>query len=167
MRHDIRNPMMLLCAASAALLMGCGTTATITRINEPEIEGKIVSADDGMLQVETRAGNHSIPLQNVTDIDHPGNVAATIGTLLTGYGVANIALGAPNCERGGAAYCLGVFLPATIGLPLMAWGFATWGKSVSAASPRSPRSDVGFMVLPAASFQKNDKFLGASATVTY
>jgi len=167
MNHDIRYTMMLLCAPLAALTMGCGTTATISRINEPEIEGTIVSSDDGILSVETRAGNAAIPQRSVTDIDHPGNVAATIGTLLTGYGVANIAIGASNCERGGAAYCLGVFLPATIGLPLMAWGFTTWGKSVYAASERSKPNDVSFIVLPAAGFQKNDRFLGANATITY
>ncbi|MDC0746716.1 hypothetical protein [Polyangium mundeleinium] len=158
---------MLLCAPFAALVMGCSTTATISRINEPDIEGKIISADDGILMVETRAGHDSIPLLSVTDIDHPGNVAATIGTLLTGYGVANIIVGAPDCERGGAAYCLGVFLPATIGLPLMIWGFTTWGKSQYAATPRSPRSDVSFTVLPAASFEKKNTFLGANATVSF
>ncbi|MDI1479272.1 hypothetical protein [Polyangium sp. y55x31] len=167
MLHDIRNPMLLLCASFAALTTGCGTTATISRFNQPEIEGKIVSADDGILVVETRAGNDSIALLSVTDIDHPGNVASTIGTVLTGYGIANIAIGVEDCERGGAAYCLGVFLPAAIGVPLMAWGFATWGRSVAAASPSSKRDDVSFTVLPTAAIQKNDKFLGVNATVTY
>ncbi|WP_282421624.1 hypothetical protein [Polyangium sp. 15x6] len=159
--------MMLLCAAFAALATGCGTTATISRFNEPAIEGKIISANDGILTVETRAGNDSIALQRVTDIDHPGNVAGTIGTVLTGYGIANIAIGAENCERGGPAYCLGVFLPAAIGVPLMAWGFATWGRSVYAASPSTKSNDVSFTVLPTAAIQKNDKFLGVNATVTY
>ncbi|MDI1442458.1 hypothetical protein [Polyangium sp. 6x1] len=167
MLHDIRYAMMLLCAPFAALAMGCGTTATISRINEPEIEGKIVSSADDMLLVETRAGNETIAARNVTDIDHPGNVAATIGTLLTGYGVANIVVGAPQCDRGGAAYCLGVFLPATIGVPLMAWGFATWGRSKYAASASSKSNDVSFNVVPAASFQKNNTFLGANATVSF
>jgi hypothetical protein len=168
MRHVIRNSMLLLCAAPfAALTMGCGTAAIISRPMEPTVEGTIVSAEDDMLQVATPAGNHSIPLRNVTDIDHPGNVAATIGTLVTAYGVANIAIGAEDCDRGGPAYCFGVFLPAAIGLPIMIWGFTTWGKSKSASSPQSQHKDVSFSVVPAASLQKNNTFVGANATVTF
>jgi hypothetical protein len=167
MFHDIRNPLLLLVAPFGVLAMGCSTTATIARVGEPEIEGKIVASGDGLLQVETRAGNTPVAMQNVTDIDHPGNVAGTIGALVTAYGVTNIVVGMPQCERQGGAYCVGVFLPAAIGLPLAIWGFATWGKSKYAANEGTRPKDVSLMVLPAAGFEKKNTFLGASATITY
>jgi hypothetical protein len=162
-----RNPMMLLCAPLAALSLGCGTAATITRVDSPPLEGKIVASADDILQVETKAGNTPVAMQSVSDIDHPGNVAGTIGALVTAYGAYNIYVGMPQCERQGGAFCVGVFLPAAIGLPLTIWGFTTWGRSKVAASQGSKPSDVAVTVLPTAAFEKNNTFVGASATVTY
>lgn len=154
----------LMMLSLAAMTMGCGTLATISTAHAHPVDAEIVSSDSEFIYVRygNRGGRDTIPRASVSDIDHPGNVAATIGTLVTAYGVANIAIGAPECDRGGAAYCTGVFLPAAIGLPIMVWGFYTYFSSVNAAAP-----GVQVAVLPTASFQKKNESYGANVVVSF
>lgn len=148
----------------AATTMGCGTMATISTRDGHTIEAEIVGSDSEDIHVNygNRGGADVIHRARVSDIDHPGNVAATIGTLVTAYGVANIAVGLPECDRQGAAYCTGVFLPAAIGLPIMVWGFYTYFSSVSAVS-----SGTRVAVVPTASFQKKNESYGANVVVSF
>lgn len=159
-----KNFSAVMILSMAATTMGCGTMATVSTRSGHTAEAEIVSSDEENIHVQygNRGGRDTIPRASVTDIDHPGNVAATIGTLVTAYGVANIAVGAPECDRQGPAYCTGVFLPAAIGLPIMAWGFYTYFSSVSAASS-GPR----VAVLPTASFQKKNESFGANVVVSF
>jgi hypothetical protein len=143
-----------------ALLTGCGTTATITRANAPAIDAKIVRSDKDEVYVETTSGEAmTVPRGEIKDVDHPGNVAATIGALVTAYGVANVAVGLSECDHQGAAYCAGVFTPVSIGLPVMLWGLVTYGSSVSAlGKPAAPQRTGRMFVAP------TDRFAGQPDT---
>jgi hypothetical protein len=167
MFHFSNTSKLVFCLSIAAFGTGCGTTATITRPGLPEVEAKIQASDSQNIYVENAAGTTTIDRQSITDIDHPGNVAATIGAIVTGYGIANIALGAPDCDRGGAAYCFGVFLPAAIGAPIMGWGIATWLKSVQSAGPRKEKTEPSFAVVPVLSVDKKNEYVGASAVMRF
>jgi hypothetical protein len=152
----------------APLVTGCSTTATISRPNMRPLEAKIVGSDPKNLYLEVPGtyDTRSIGRSDITDIDHPGNVAAVIGGIVTGYGIANIAIGAPDCDRKGAAYCTGVFLPAAIGAPIFAWGLVTWMTSTGAVKPKSG-SGPDFAIVPTASFDKKNEFVGASASLRF
>ncbi|HMY20588.1 MAG TPA: hypothetical protein PKA58_29890, partial [Polyangium sp.] len=78
---------LVLSFAFTALITGCGHTATITRANAPDLEGEIQASDSQSIYVKTEGGTTmSVSRDMITDIDHPGNVAATIGGIVTGYG---------------------------------------------------------------------------------
>jgi hypothetical protein len=109
--------------------VGCGSSAIIERRDYSLVEGEIVGSSHYSVFVDTDHGEVAVPRSQISDIDHPGNVAATIGLILTSYGVLNIAIGAPKCDKEGAAFCTGVFAPAAIGLPVAIYGFAIWGAS--------------------------------------
>ncbi len=163
------NVTLVLCMPLAALAIGCGSTATITRVGAPEIDAKIVGSDEKQLFIETQGlgDTNTIPRNEVTDIDHPGNVAAIIGGVVSAYGVVNIAVGASQCDSQGAAYCTGVFLPAAIGLPIMISGIIRWADSKGAAEAKKGKPTASVSVLPVASLQKNNEFFGANLSVTY
>jgi hypothetical protein len=129
-------------AVVALAACGCGTTATIERLHRDggDIEGHIVASDRENLYIENEGRHATIPRSEIVDIDHPGNVAGLIGTLLSLYGVANVAVGLPLCDSRGAGFCTGVFLPLTGGVALAIWGFSTYAASASAANfKRAPR----------------------------
>jgi hypothetical protein len=151
----------------AALITGCGSTATITRVGARPIEAKIVGSDARAIFIETDGVRSPVARDEISDIDHPGNVAATIGTIVTGYGIANIALGAENCERGGAAYCTGVFLPAMIGAPIMLFGIATWAGSVSNAGAGKKKTEPSLAIVPVVSTDKKNEYVGVSAAMRF
>lgn len=158
---------LFLCSSLAVVLGGCGTTATVSRVNAPAMEGRIVSSDQRAIYVQTAGDTFPIARDEISDIDHPGNVAATIGAIVTGYGIANIAVGAENCDRQGAAYCTGVFLPAAIGLPIMAYGLGTWINSVRSAGPRKDKTEPSIAIVPTVSVDKKNEYVGVSAAVRF
>jgi predicted phage tail protein len=124
-----------LIATMLILLCGCSTTATISRANGRELEGKIVGSNPSSILVETDGDSTlRIPRAEITDIDHPGNAAAVVGGFLGAYGALNIATGVSACDEGGAAFCAGVFLPATLGVSMLIWGLTTWSNSTGAAA---------------------------------
>lgn len=153
----------------AALVTGCSSTATISRLHGQDVEAKIVGSDNENLYLETRGAwaSSGIARRDVTDIDHPGNVGALIGGVITTYGAVNILTGARHCGDQGAAFCMGVFLPAAIGLPIMISGLSRWSASTSAADPKSGKPTASISVLPVASLQKKNEFVGASLSITY
>jgi len=170
-RHSMFNfnhgPTLVFCFSLAAFATGCGNTATITRVNAPELDGEIRASDSQNIYIKT-AGNTpmSVPRETITDIDHPGNVAATIGAIVTGYGIANIAMGAGDCDRGGAAYCTGVFLPAAIGLPIMSWGLYTWINSTTGAKTGNQK-ESSVAIVPTISVDKKNEYVGVSASMRF
>lgn len=138
---------LMLCAVGLGLLAGCGNSATI-QARFGSIEGRIVAGDKENVYVEQASGlTRTIPKSDIVDVDHPGNVAATIGGVVTAYGVANIAIGSPQCEKEGAAYCVGVFLPATLGVSLLTYGLGTYIGSTSAMNQTPERSVLGSLVV--------------------
>lgn len=138
---------------------GCSTSATITRRFGSPVDAKIVGGDSENVYVERFGGRDAIPRSDIVDIDHPGNVAAVIGGIVAAYGAANIAVGAPQCEEQGPAFCTGVFIPAVVGVSVMTWGLGTYGGSVSSLSDGAPQGRQGrFFVLP------TDKFAGQPST---
>jgi hypothetical protein len=124
-----------LIATMLMLLCGCSTTATISRANGRQLEGKIIGSNASAIIVETEGDSTlNIPRSEITDIDHPGNASAVVGGFLGAYGVLNIATGASGCSEYGAAYCTGVFLPATLGVSMLIWGLTTWSNSTGNAA---------------------------------
>lgn len=91
-----------------------------------------------------------IPRSEIKDIDHPGNVAATLGVLLTALGVLDIVFGASSCKDKGTAFCVGVFAPSVLGSGLTLYGGIVHGRSVSAASGKGREpSALQLHILPA------------------
>jgi len=88
---------------AAATFGACSTTATITRRSDPPLEAKIVRGTPVSVIVVDGDSDRAIARDEIVDIDHPGNVSAVAGGLLSAYGLFNIAVGAPLCdEKGGA-----------------------------------------------------------------
>lgn len=151
-----------------SLLTGCGTSATITRSFARPIDGKIIGGDHENIYIDGPSGSKTISRNEVTDVDHPGNVAAVFGGLVTAYGVANIVVGIPQCEKQGGAFCTGVFLPALIGFPVMTWGIATYAGSVSSLNSAPEQSRQGrLVVLPTHQFAGQPKTPGVSVGGTF
>jgi hypothetical protein len=134
-------------ATCLTFVMGCSTTATVSRRSGPPIEGQIKGGSPNTIAVDTGGGEVVVPRSDITEVDHPGNVHTLIGGLLLGYGVLNIAVGAPECENRPkderTAYCIGVFTPAVLGASIMIWGLVTNGGSKSGANDIS-RHDPPF-----------------------
>lgn len=151
-----------------AFLTGCGTSATITPRYGNAFDAEIIAGNETTVHVEGRGGSQAVDRAEIADVDHPGNVAAVIGGVVTAYGVANIAVGAPQCSKEGAAYCVGVFTPAIVGASIMTWGIVTYVGSVLALgdTPRKPREGHVF-VLPTHEFAGRPKTPGLSVGSTF
>ena len=121
----------------------CSTTSTIARVHGSELEGSIVGGSRDSIFMTTDAGREcEIQRDEVSSIDFPGNVHRNVGIAVTAYGALNIALGVPQCNertQDKAAFCTGVFLPAALGLGLMAWGILVeHGQSSAVADISRP-----------------------------
>lgn len=167
MFHFRNGSKLVISFSLAAFITGCGTTATISRVGSRPIEAKIAGSDARAVYIETDGVQSPVARDEISDIDHPGNVAATIGTIVTGYGIANIAVGAENCEREGAAYCTGVFLPAAIGAPIMLWGIVTWAGSMSNAGAGKNKTEPSIAIVPVVSTDKKNEYVGVSASMRF
>lgn len=161
-------PTIAFCFSLTALMTGCGATATISRANAPELDAQIVGSDPHTIYVKTEGGTTmSVARDSITEIDHPGNVAATIGGIVTGYGIVNIASGASDCDRYGAAYCTGVFLPAAIGAPIMAYGLYRWINSTTAAKGDEQKQERSLAIVPTVSVDKKNEYVGVTAAMRF
>jgi hypothetical protein len=151
-----------------ALLTGCGNSATVARGGARSVDGEIVGGDRDTIYVDGPAGVEAIPRSEVTDVDHPGNVAAILGGVVTAYGIVNIAVGAPQCEQQGAAFCTGVFIPAAIGLPIMSYGIGTYAGSVSSLNDAPEQGRRGrLVVMPTHQFAGQPETPGVSVGGTF
>jgi len=79
-------------------------------------------------------------------------------------GDMDIAVGAGDCDRYGGAYCTGVFLPAAIGAPIMAYGLYRWIHSTDAAKG-SAASSVA--IVPTISVDKKNEYVGVNASMRF
>jgi hypothetical protein len=121
-----------------AILAGCGSSALISTKRGYFLEGRISGGDSNSVFVESQRADSpiAIPRSEIADIDHPGNVAATIGGILGGYGVANSVVAVPTCEQAVAykeACYVGTLLPLAVAIPMFIYGLVTWQRSRSAA----------------------------------
>jgi hypothetical protein len=117
----------------AVALPAC--TATIHRINAPNIEAEIVGSDGDGLQVASDQGaTYRIPRDSVAEIDHPGDVAAIVGlaAAMVGGLVAVTAGGAGNNESRRGAFIPGLVL-STTGFALLLGGLIPYSRSLSAS----------------------------------
>lgn len=121
--------------------MGCSTTSTIARIHEGKVEGDIIGGSaDSIFVARAGGGECEIKRDDVSMIDYPGNVHRNVGLAVLVYGGLNIAAGLPKCEertQDKTAFCTGVFLPAAIGLGLIAWGLVVEHGQTSAVADTS------------------------------
>jgi len=84
---------------------GCTTTATIARRDGLDNEAAISHSDAGAVYARARNGEiHRIARENISTIDHPGNVAIVIGSSLLGYFAFLMAISAANSNRDEIAF---------------------------------------------------------------
>jgi hypothetical protein len=127
--------------------VGCSTTTTIVRTSGPTIEGEVVGGSRDTIFVRRGSGTEDeIPRDDISELDYPGNVHAGFGGALLGYGLLNIAVGFPQCEkrnRDQAAFCTGVFLPAVLGAGMTVWGLVVNRGQAAAVADTSRPSGTG------------------------
>jgi hypothetical protein len=131
-------------------LCGCSTAAKLSLIEGGQVEARIQRSDPDNLVVETETGAEvPIPRSEVSDIDHPGNVVAVIGGVLTAYGVNVIVAKVGTCgeQKMPGAACVGTFWPAAVGASMLTWGLVTWVRSTR-ATDKSVSHDSGKVPLP-------------------
>jgi hypothetical protein len=130
---------MRLAAWSAAIsLGGCSTTATIHRANGPAYEAKILRSDPTSLDVQGDDERpYRVPCEQVSEIDHPGNVIATVGAAL--MGIAGLAAWSIATERSQADRRDGV-IAVSIGYGLPGLLMAVYGGSVWYSSKNKARA---------------------------
>ncbi|MDH5718906.1 MAG: hypothetical protein OEZ22_14865 [Spirochaetia bacterium] len=139
-------------------LLNCGTGAIISKNDGQKIEGKILRNDKENMYIKTYSGEEPIKKSDITDIDHPGNGVLIGGSILSLYGILNISVGLPQCQEQGAAFCTGVFLPASIGIPMAIWGYFVWTDSVYAAESSS--FDTSYLFIPNIKLANNNSYYG-------
>lgn len=117
--------------AAFVLCCSCGTSATIQTIQGGYYEGRITGHDRGHVFIQGR----KVLSEDITDVDHPGNVAAWIGGIVAGIG----ALSAQhNCKEEvraieGDTPCQSSGLWLLTGIPIMVYGIITHSESKSRA----------------------------------
>jgi hypothetical protein len=138
-------------AVAVAVLAGCGATIVRSPKDGGPLYGKIVGNGETRMYVETTSGDRvGVYHADIESIDHPGNVAAVVGSVLTLYGLYSAGVGLRHCDDRGAAFCTRVIAPAAIGIPLFIGGLVTYVGSVSAAKQGTPKGFVArFFVSPA------------------
>ncbi len=131
-------------AASLVLAMGCSNTAIVHRRSGTPITAKIDRSDDEALYVSTPPGSsYRIERRDVSDIDHPGNVVATIGLSLLAASIGLWSLTGQsdnynNNENGSGFVALPKIFALeclVIGLPMSIFGGAVYVRSVGATTP--------------------------------
>ena len=147
-------PMALILSGFAA----CGTSAAITLRDGSMVSGKIVSSDTDAVYIATANGEKTVPRDRIQDIDHPGNGAGTVGIVLTALGARGMLSLAVGTSKSDGDVFVEVYAPAVLGVSMIAWGFMTYAKSLSASHPFHPKNDHApshLIVSPACIF--NDK----------
>jgi hypothetical protein len=135
--------------ALAVALFGCGSNATIIRPDYSGVEGTIVGSSQDAIYLESHGEEVRVDRSEIRDVDLPGNVALTTGILLAAYGVANIVVAAPKCDKEGAGYCTGVFTPAALGFGLIVYGGKVYGSALRLTRNfRRGRNAIELGVLP-------------------
>jgi hypothetical protein len=124
------------------LVCGCSTTATVITSDGKRDEARIVGGDREVLLLQNDYGVEKVVRRTeVKDIDHPGNVVATIGGIIGGsYGMSLAVVGS-FCGASGSSrnstcpLLLGMTGAMTaLGAGMFVWGLWTWLGSKNAVS---------------------------------
>jgi hypothetical protein len=135
--------------AALLALCSCATTATVTTAHGTT-EATILGGDDDALLVMNEAGSkRRVPREDVREIDHPGNVLATVfgigAALFASYTVGFAASGfcGSGSSSGGAGILpCAVMASLTVGsLGLFAVGLWSWISSRNAVFNPPPASE--------------------------
>jgi hypothetical protein len=129
------------------LLAGCSTTAQIRDVFGITHRGQILGSDEDNVYISEEYFNEIQPISKdeIANVQHPGLVRGILWSVVGGYGVANIVVGVPQISdtppgpvRTG--FTIGVFLPASLGIPLAYEGFNTYQRSKAALKrPYTPK----------------------------
>jgi hypothetical protein len=130
--------MRLVVVLFLAVTSGCTTTATIVT-TQRTLEARLEKGDAEHLPVVTEWGHREVLLRrDIRDVDHPGNVLAVVGGILTAMGVIDLSTFGPMCVRGtfgAGGVCATAAGMAIAGAPMFVWGLWTWLRSREAAEP--------------------------------
>jgi hypothetical protein len=119
---------------------GCSTTATIERRDGPPTEGRIERSDQGALYVSDGDGRiMRIERRQVEDIDHPGNIAFTVGAFLTTMLVGAVAGALVDNPRQMSVPTAAAFIAAPLALGVGGGYFYFRSKSAARAYETAPR----------------------------
>lgn len=132
-------PCMLLVSA----LAGCSTSAIIQRTDGTTVEGPIVGGDHAVLLVADGAETLRIERSTIVDIDHPGNVALTLGVIATAFTSLPFigAMSSLTRDTRPSDWIPGLSLFGIFGswaIPTIVWGATTWQESTLRARPGPP-----------------------------
>jgi hypothetical protein len=136
MTHGPRERLLSATLVLVVLSAACVTTATIKRDDGPPLRGTIVGGSKRSILIRDASGSGQRVLRaNITEIEHPGTNAVLVGVAVLVVGLARIIFGVSQCGSNSVLYCASVFVPAPVGL-----GMIAWGSSVSSASQRAARN---------------------------
>jgi len=110
-------------------------TATVHRVNGPNVEAEIVGSDADGLQVASDQGTtYRLPRDSVAAIDHPGDVTAILGAIaiIVGGLVAVTASGARSDQPRRKAFLPGLAVSSG-GFALLLGGLIPYSRSRTAA----------------------------------
>ncbi len=125
----------LVAVITLACFGGCAATATIARRDGPDTEARIEHSDAGAVYVRARNGGiYRIPGEQISFIDHPGNVEILVGgivaSMIAALSIAIVASGDPY-DRNSLLELSLVY--GGSGLALMTWGLLKYIPSLRAA----------------------------------
>ncbi len=145
----MRHTLLLL-----ALLPACATTATLYTPGAP-VEATLNGGDDETMLVTTESGlKRRVRREDVREIDHPGNVLATVFGVGGGVlALESIVLTATSACRStttgpGPALCIGLGGVSAALFGVMAVGLWTWITSKNAVLNPPPASDGDLSKVP-------------------
>lgn len=110
---------------AALLLCSCGTTATIYTTDGRVYDGTIRGHDRDNVLIN----GQSVSKRQISDVDHPGNVAGILGTIVAGIGLLNV----PACTNQTPGGCARAAVWSLTGLPIAIYGWATHAESTDKA----------------------------------
>ena len=141
-------------------LITCSTTATIYKTDGHEVEAKILNSDNENIFVKTYGKEFTIPRDNITDVDHPGNVSAIISGAIA---VSGISYAGYNFKNDNFGRALGSCLFSVAGLIAAYINYGKWNTSLQAVEMgliKYNTSDI--FINPSIAFIDKDKHYGLS-----
>lgn len=126
--HQRRQTLVLL----LGLLGGCASTATVSLRDRTTLEARITGGDARHLLFTSEYGVDTVVRRaDVRDIDHPGNVVATVGGILAGAGVMNLVTFLSACSGSTLGSGCLPFVATSGGMVaggagMLLWGLWTW-----------------------------------------